>query len=104
MVWRMEFGSVTLIVGAINAMYSADGFVKSMMATLNSRSKPMITAISEVNVWITPSMLSLSFYNEAFDADGMIKDGYAKFASEEIALNADNNDATLEIHGSPSRS
>ena len=25
-----------------------------------------------------------------FDADGVIQEGYAKFASEEIALNADN--------------
>ena len=34
--------------------------------------------------------LEQKFYDEAFDADGMIKEGYAKFASEEIALNADN--------------
>ena len=35
--------------------------------------------------------LEQKFYDEAFDADGVIKEGYAKFASEEIALNADNN-------------
>ena len=38
-----------------------------------------------------PSLiLEQGFYDEAFDADGMLKDGYAKFASQEIALNADN--------------
>ena len=34
--------------------------------------------------------LEQKFYDEAFDADGVIKEGYAKFASEEIALNASN--------------
>ena len=77
----------------INAMYSADGFVKSMMASLDSRFKAYDQAVSATNGVLDKAKfteLEQKFYNEAFDADGMIKDGYAKFASEEIALNADN--------------
>jgi hypothetical protein len=74
-------------------MYSADGFVKSMMASLDSRFKAYDKAISETNGVLDKAKfieLEKGFYDEAFDADGMIKEGYAKFASEEIALNADN--------------
>ena len=77
----------------INAMYSADGFVKSIMASLDSRFKAYDQAVSATNGVLDKAKfteLEQKFYDEAFDADGMIKDGYAKFASEEIALNADN--------------
>ena len=77
----------------VNAMYGADGFVKSMMASLDSRFKAYDKVVSETNgVFDKAKFVELEkqFYNEAFDADGMIKEGYAKFASEEIALNADN--------------
>ena len=72
-------------------MYSADGFVKSMMASLDSRFKAYDKAVSNTNGVLDKSkFVELEkFCNEA-DADGMIKEGYAKFASEEIALNADN--------------
>ena len=74
-------------------MYSADGFVKSMMASMNSRFKAYDQAVSTTNGVLDKAKfveLEKKFYDEAFDADGMIKEGYAKFASEEIALNADN--------------
>lgn len=77
----------------INAMYSADGFVKSMMASMDSRFKAYDQAVSATNGVLDKAKfteLEQKFYNEAFDADGVIKEGYAKFASEEIALNADN--------------
>ena len=77
----------------INAMYSADGFVKSIMASLDSRFKAYDQAVSATNGVLDKAKfveLEQKFYNEAFDADGVIKEGYAKFASEEIALNADN--------------
>lgn len=77
----------------VHAMYSADGFVKSMMASLDSRYKAYDAAVMKNNGVFdknTFRQLEQSFYDEAFDADGMIKDGYAKFASEEIALNAEN--------------
>ena len=78
----------------VNAMYSADGFVKSMMASLDSRFKAYDLAVSETNGVLDKAKfieLEQKFYNEAFDQDGVIKEGYAKFASEEIALNADND-------------
>ena len=77
----------------INAMYSADGFVKSIMASLDSRFKAYDQAVSATNGVLDKAKfaeLEQKFYNEAFDADGVLKEGYAKFASEEIALNADN--------------
>ena len=77
----------------INAMYSADGFVKSIMASLDSRFKAYDQAVSATNGVLDKAKfteLEQKFYDEAFDADGVIKEGYAKFASQEIALNADN--------------
>ena len=77
----------------VNAMYSADGFIKSMMASLDSRFKAYDKAVSETNGVLDKAKfveLEQKFYDEAFDENGMIRDGYAKFASEEIALNADN--------------
>ena len=77
----------------INAMYSADGFVKSIMASLDSRFKAYDQAVSATNGVLDKAKfaeLEQKFYDEAFDADGVLKEGYAKFASEEIALNADN--------------
>ena len=61
----------------VNAMYSADGFVKSMMASMNSRFSAYDQAISEVGILDNAKFVDLEqkFYNEAFDADGMIKDG-----------------------------
>ena len=77
----------------VHAMYSADGFVKSVMASLDSRYKAYDAAVMKNNGVFSKAefdKLEQGFYDEAFDADGMIKDGYAKFASQEIALNADN--------------
>ena len=77
----------------VNAMYSADGFVKSVMASLDSRYKAYDAAVMKNNGVFSKAefdKLEQGFYDEAFDADGMLKDGYAKFASQEIALNADN--------------
>ena len=76
-------------------MYSADGFVKSTMASLESSFKAYDQAalarnngVLDKSDFVKPEQ---KFYSEAFDADGVIKPGYAKFASEEIALNANND-------------
>ena len=55
-------------------MYSADGFVKSMMASLDSRFKAYEEAVSATNGVLDKAkftdQLEAKFYNEAFDADG----------------------------------
>ena len=77
----------------VHAMYSADGFVKSMMASLDSRFKAYDKVVSAKNGVLDKAdfvELEKKLYSEAFDENGVLKDGYAKFASEEIALNASN--------------
>ena len=76
----------------VNAMYSADGFLKSMMASFDSRLKAYDDVMLKNNgAFKRQDFLDLEkqLYDQAFDADGVLKDGYAKFASQEIALNAD---------------
>ena len=76
----------------VNTMYASDGFLKSVMASFESRLKAYDTAVTQNNGVFNKQdfvRIEQDLYNQAFDADGMIKDGYAKFASEEIALNAD---------------
>ncbi len=76
----------------INAMYSADGFLKSVMASFDSRLKAYDDVIAQNNgAFVKEDFVKLEkdLYSQAFDDDGVLKDGYAKFASEEIALNAD---------------
>ena len=76
----------------VHAMYSADGFLKSMTASMSSRFKAYDKLAADGIVFDKAKFRDLEkqFYNEAFDADGVLTDKFAKFAAEEIALNADN--------------
>ena len=59
------------------------------MASLDSRYKAYDAAVMKNNGVFNKSefeKLEQGFYDEAFDADGMIKDGYAKFASKRLLL------------------
>ena len=76
----------------IHGMYAADGFLKSTIASMNSRGKAFDTLIQRNNGKISPEefkAVEKSIYDQTFDSDGLIKDEYVKFQSEEISLNAD---------------
>ena len=76
----------------IHQMYSADGFVKSMMASANSRAKAFDELYQANNGVISKDQfrkVEQDLYNQTFDEQGVIRDGYAKYMSEEVALNAD---------------
>ena len=76
----------------IHQMYSADGFVKSMMASANARAKAFDELYQANNGVINQAQfrkVEQDIYNQTFDEQGVIRDGYAKYMSEEISLNAD---------------
>ena len=83
----------TLIAGVLTLCIVLTVSSSLLMASLDSRFKAYDQAVSATNGVLDKAKfteLEQKFYDEAFDADGVIKEGYAKFASEEIALNADN--------------
>ena len=76
----------------IHQMYSADGFVKSMMASMNSRGKAFDELYEKGNGVIDDAAfakIEKDIYDQTFDDQGVLRDGYANFMSEEVALNAD---------------
>ena len=76
----------------VHTMYGADGFVKSMMASFNSRTRAYDELLAKNGGAFTKAEfqdVERALYNESFNSDGSLKDGYAKFMSEEVALNAD---------------
>ena len=76
----------------VHSMYSADGFVKSMMASANARGKAYDQLFQESGGSIKKSefqAVEKKLYDEAFDEDNVLQGGYAKYMSEEVALNAD---------------
>ena len=76
----------------VHAMYSADGFAKSVMASGNARGKAFDALYQKSNGAIDPvefKRIEQELYDQTFDEQGILKEGYAKFQSEEIALNAD---------------
>ena len=76
----------------IHMMYGADGFMKSMMASFNSRTRAYDELFQQNGGAFTKSefrAIEQKLYDESFDENGLLRDGYAKFMSEEAALNAD---------------
>jgi hypothetical protein len=63
-----------------------------MTASMSSRFKAYDKLASDGIVFDKAKFRDLEkgFYSEAFDADGVLTDEFAKYASQEIALNADN--------------
>ena len=75
-----------------NLMYAGDGFLKQFMATLNARVNAYDELVMETNgAWSKKNFRKLEkkLYKNLFDEDGILKPGFAKFASEEIAMNAE---------------
>ena len=64
-----------------------------MMASFNSRTRAYDELFQQNGGAFTKSefqAVERKLYDESFDENGLLRDGYAKFASEEVALNADN--------------
>ena len=77
-----------------NAMYAVDGFTNSMMASGTARSKAYVEMMKETKGGFSKdafNKLQRKLYDESFDATGLLKDKAAKHASQEIALNLDND-------------
>ena len=76
-----------------NAMYSLDGFLKSMMASGTARAKAYDEVFQATNGAFDEVLFDQKqkeLYSKAFDSSGMLTDEAAKFASSELALNLDN--------------
>ncbi len=76
----------------LHTMYGADGFVKSIMSSFNSRTRAYDELMQTNGGAFTKSefqAVEQRLYKESFNADDTLSDGYAKFMSEEVALNAD---------------
>jgi hypothetical protein len=76
-----------------NAMYSLDGFLKSMMASGTARAKAYDEVFQATNGAFDDVLFNQKqkeLYNKAFDNTGLLTDEAAKFASGELALNLDN--------------
>ena len=76
----------------IHGMYSGDGFLKSMIASMNSRGKAYEQLVQQNNGSFTRDQFKAvekQIYDQTFDENGLIKDEFVKYQSEEIALNAD---------------
>ena len=76
----------------IHQMYSADGFVRSMMQTANARGKAF-DELMQVNGGSFSKAdfqkVEQQIYDQGFDQNGLLKEGYAKYMTQEVALNAD---------------
>lgn len=76
----------------VHTMYGADGMVKSMMASFNSRTRAFDELLMNGDGTATKAdfrKLEQQIYNDSFNEEGILTDKYAKFMSEETALNAD---------------
>lgn len=76
----------------VHTMYVADGMVKSMMASFNSRTRAFDQLLMDGDGAVTKAQfrkVEQQIYDESFDKDGLLTDKYAKFMSQETALNAD---------------
>ena len=77
-----------------NAMYAIDGFTGSMMASGTARAKAYTQMMEETKGAFSKrafDKLQRKLYDESFDATGLLTDKAAKHASQEIALNLDND-------------
>ena len=78
----------------INSLYAIDGFFKSLMASGSSRAKAYDTLFEATNGAFHKNQfqdLQRHLYDNAFDANGLLTDSAAEFASRELALNLDYN-------------
>ena len=76
-----------------NALYAIDGFTNSFMASGIARAKAYDRLFQSTNGAFSDAdfiKMQRQLYDEAFDATGKLTDDAAKFASQEIALNLDN--------------
>ena len=77
-----------------NAMYAIDGFTGSMMASGQARAKAYAQLMENNRGAFSQSAfdkLQRKLYDDAFDANGVLTDKAAKHATQEIALNLDND-------------
>ena len=77
-----------------NAMYAIDGATNSLMASGAARSKAYTQLMEETKGAFSAeafNKLQKRLYDQAFDHTGLLTDKAAKHASQEIALNLDND-------------
>ncbi len=77
----------------ISALYSIDGFLKSLMASGNARASAYDTLFEATNGSFTKNQfqdLQRHIYHQSFGPDGTLKSAGAQFDTDEIALNLDN--------------
>ena len=77
-----------------NAMYAIDGFTGSMMASGQARAKAYAQLMENNRGAFSQrdfNKLQKKLYDDAFDANGVLTDKAAKHATQEIALNLDND-------------
>ena len=76
----------------INALYSVDGFFKSLMASGSARAKAYDSLLASTNGSFTGQQfkdLQKHLYDTAFDSKNILRDRAADFAHKELALNID---------------
>ena len=76
----------------INALYSVDGFFKSLMASGSSRARAYDTLFTATNGKFNSQQfrdLQQHLYDQAFDKNNLLTDRAADFAHKELALNID---------------
>ena len=77
-----------------NAMYAIDGFTGSLMASASSRAKAYTEMMEQTKGGFSQAafdQLQRKLYDEAFDHTGVLRDKAAKHATQEIALQLDND-------------
>ena len=87
--WNKQF----FVKYGTNALYAIDGFTNSFMASGMARARAYDDLYTKTNgSFLKEDFLKVQreLYDEAFDANGVLTDKAAKFASQEIALNLDN--------------
>ena len=90
--WTSIWNNNPLVRWGVNAMYSIDGFTGSMMASGNARTKAFQELFDKSSGAFNKAdfeKLQKKLYDEAFDANGVLTDKAAKFATSEVALNLD---------------
>ena len=76
----------------INALYSLDGFLKSLNASGSARARAYDALLEATNGSFSRQQftdLQSHLYDQAFDSNGLLRDSAAEFATKEIALNLD---------------
>ncbi len=87
--WNKQF----FVKYGTNALYAIDGFTNSFMASGIARARAYDDLYAKTNGSFHRAdfrKVQRDLYDQAFDANGLLTDSAAKFASQEIALNLDN--------------